>query len=500
MHAGRARWREHIRPLPLGLGLFFFVAILVVETPLHDFEGFGDRPAKAAAVTGLMALLWLTEAVPITWTACLPLVLFPALGVFGDGLGGDLAGAVGPYVDPYIFLFLGGMGVAAAMQQWNLHRRIAVGIMAALGTDPRRLLLGVLCGAAFISLWISNTATAAMMVPIALAVAVALERQVGPGHMTAFGASLLLAVAYGANVGGIGTKIGTAPNAQFAQFMERTVGVEVGFLAFMAVGLPFVLIMLPVTWAVLWVAGRRDAPHASIGAAVVESERRALGPMARGESIVLLVFAATAALWMTGRPLHGALAPVFADAFAFKLGAAHVEGGIALLAMATLMVLRTGGQAVLAPASLRFVPWGTLVLLGGAFSMAHGVQQSGLSAFLGSRLGAIAQMAPPLQVLLAALVTVALTAVASNTATTGVMLNVLRDAVPAAHLNTVLFASTIAASLDFALPAGTPPNAIVFGTGFVTVAHMVRTGVALDLLGAVLATLWCIFSVPLVLG
>lgn len=500
MDARTARWRERVRPLPLGLGLLFFLAILLIETPLHDFEGFGDRPAKAAAVTGLMALLWMTEAVPITVTACLPLVLFPALGVFGGGFGSDLAGAAGPFVDPYIFLFLGGMGVAAAMQQWNLHRRIAVGIMAALGTDPRRLLLGVLCGAAFISLWISNTATAAMMVPIALAVAVALERQIGKGHMSAYGAALVLAVAYGANVGGIGTKIGTAPNAQFAQFMERTVGVEVGFLAFMAVGLPFVLVMLPVTWAVLWLTGRRDAPDASVGAAIVEREQQALGRLARGETIVLLVFAATASLWMAGRPLHGALSPVFADFFGVKLGTAHVEAGIALLAMGTLMLWRTGGLAVLAPASLRFVPWGTLVLLGGAFSMAHGVQQSGLSAFMGSRLSAIAQMSPSLQVLVATLVTVALTAVASNTATTGVMLNVLRDAVPAANLNTVLFASTIAASLDFALPAGTPPNAIVFGTGFVTVAQMVRTGVVLDLLGAVLATLWCLLAVPLVIG
>lgn len=499
MRARPRRWREHIRPVPLAIGLAFFLGMLVVETPLHHFGSFGDRPAKAAAVTGLMALLWLTEAVPITATACLPLVLFPALGVFGGGLGDEVTHTLGPYVDPYIFLFLGGMGVAAAMQQWNLHRRIAVGIMAALGTDPRRLLLGVLCGAAFISLWISNTATAAMMVPIALAVAVALESRVGPGHMTAFGASLLLAVAYGANVGGIGTKIGTAPNAQFAQFMERTVGVEVGFLAFMAVGLPFVLIMLPVTWAVLWLAGRRDAPQASVGAAVVESERRALGRMARGESVVLLVFATTAALWMAGRPLHGALSPVFADAFAFKLTAAHVEGGIAMAAMVLLMLLRSGGQAILAPASLRFVPWSTLVLLGGAFSMANGVQQSGLSSWMGSRLGALSAMSPTLQVLVAAFVTVALTAVASNTATTGVMLNVLRDAVPAAQLNTVLFASTLSASLDFALPAGTPPNAIVFGTGFVTVAQMARTGVVLDVLGALLASFWCIFAVPLVL-
>jgi sodium-dependent dicarboxylate transporter 2/3/5 len=492
-------WRARVRPVPFTLGVAFFVALLTIETPLHGFGTYGDRPARAAAVTGLMAFFWLTEALPITLTACLPLLLFPVLGVFGQGPGADLATTLGPYVDPYIFLFLGGMGIAAAMQQWGLHRRLAVGIMAFLGTDPRRLLLGILCGSAFVSLWISNTATAAMMVPIALAVATALERQIGPGRMTAYGAALLLAVAYGANVGGIGTKIGTAPNAQFAQFMERTVGVEVGFLDFMAVGLPFVMLMLPVTWAVLWLAGRRDAPGADVGAAVVSAEHRALGPIARGEGVVLFVFVVTAGLWMAGRPLHGLLAPPLADAFGWTVTAAHVEGGIAMTALVALLLLRTGGQPVLAIRSLRFVPWDTLVLLGGAFSMAHGVQQSGLSIWIGSRLGAVAALDPTQQVLVATFVTVGLTAVASNTATTGVMLNVLRDAVPAANLSTVLFASTIAASLDFALPAGTPPNAIVFGTGFVTVAQMVRTGVVLDLLGAVMAAFWCIFAVPLVL-
>ena len=491
--------RRRVRPVPTGLGLALFAAILLVDSPLHHFGEHGARPAHAAAVTALMAFWWLTEALPIQITASLPLLLYPALGVFGGGLAAEVEATVAPYVDPYIFLFLGGMCIAAAMQQWGLHRRVAVRIMVLIGTDPRRLLLGVLCGSGFISLWISNTATAAMMVPIALAIVGELERRTGIGRMRAYGASVMLAVAYGANIGGIGTKIGTAPNALFSQFVERTVGVEVSFLQFMAVGLPFVLMFIPVTWWVLWRAGRRDAPEAAVGAAVVAEASSTLGPVQRGERVVLVVFASTAFLWILGKPLFETLTPAFADV-GVKLMPAHIEGGVAMLAALLLMLLRVEGQFALAWRSLRFVPWDTLLLLGGAFSMAKGVQQSGLSEWLGAQLGGLATLDPLSQVLVASLATVALSAVASNTATIGVMLNVLKDAVPRSNLVPVLFAATVSASLDFALPAGTPPNAIVFGTGRVSVAQMVRIGIVLDLLGAVLAALWCAWIVPMILG
>lgn len=499
MGARWAHFRERVRPVPAVAGLAIFAALLLIDSPLQDFGSFGARPARAAAVTALMAFWWLTEALPIQVTACVPLLLFPLLGVFGGGLGDEVRGAVGPYIDPYIFLFLGGMCIAAAMQQWDLHRRVAVRIMALIGTDPRRLLLGVLCGTGFISLWISNTATAAMMVPIALAIVGELERRTGIGRMQAYGAALMLAVAYGANIGGIGTKIGTAPNAQFAQFADQSLGLSISFLEFMLVGLPFVLLFTPITWWVLWRAGRADAPAAEIGAAVVAEAAGKLGPVRRGERVVLAVFATTAALWIVGKPLHTALVPTFAG-LGVKLLPAHVEGGIAVAAALLLMIARVEGQFALAWRSLRFVPWDTLLLLGGAFSMAQGVQQSGLSEWLGAQLQALATMGPSTQVLLASLATVTLTAVASNTATIGVMLNVLKDAVPRSNLVTVLFASTISASLDFALPAGTPPNAIVFGTGRVSVAQMVKVGVLLDLAGGVLAALWCSLIVPAVLG
>jgi sodium-dependent dicarboxylate transporter 2/3/5 len=205
------------------------------------------------------------------------------------------------------------------------------------------------------------------------------------------------------------------------------------------------------------------------------------------------VFALTAALWMLGKPLTEIVAGALPHT---KVTSAMVEGGVAMLAALGLMVWRVQGQQALAVRSLRLVPWDTLLLLGGAFSMAAAVQSSGLSALLGQQLVGLGTLSLGAQALVASLATVALSAFTSNTATTGVMLTVLRDAVSAHGLTTVLFAATIAASCDFALPAGTPPNAIVFGSGYLTVAKMVRTGVALDVIAAVLAAGWCLLAVP----
>src|SRR5262245_31766302 len=217
-----------------------------------------------------MATWWITEALPIAWTACVPLLVLPFASVYGEGIAANLLGAVAPYVDPYIFLFLGGMGIAAAMQQWNLHRRIALMVMRAVGTDPRRLLFGVLLATAGVSLWISNTATAAMMFPIGLAVIAELERDAGR-RLARYGAALMLAVAYGSNVGGIGTKIGTVPSAQLSGFLAQR-GTEISFGQFAAIGVPFVLVFLPVVWLALWRVGRVDAPEAHVGRSALVRE------------------------------------------------------------------------------------------------------------------------------------------------------------------------------------------------------------------------------------
>jgi len=476
-------------------GLVAFGLFVFLDSPLRHDPQTGARPAFAAGVAALMAIWWLTEALPIYVTACVPLLAYPLLRPFGPTVVENVRSTVGAYLDPYIFLFAGGMAIAAAMQRWDLHRRIALNIMAAIGTDPKRLLAGFLCATAFISLWISNTATATMMVPIGIAVLVQIELQRGGERLRHYGMAIMLAIAYGSNVGGIGTKIGTAPNAQFAGFAER-LGIEVSFLQFMAVGLPFVIMFLPIVWWALWRIGRGDELGETMGATAVADEIAKLGRIRREERIVLGVFLVTAGLWIGGKLLTGLLKPLVTS---FTLTSAHVEGGIAMLAALTLLLWRSRGHAVLNFQALKKVPWETLLLLGGGFAMASAIQLSGLSNQVGAQLLGLRSFPPFVQILLASVVTVALSAVASNTATIAVMLVVLQQAVAANNLPTVLFAATIAASCDFALPAGTPPNAIVFGSGYVTIPRMAKTGVVLDLLAAFLAAGWCWLVVERVL-
>jgi sodium-dependent dicarboxylate transporter 2/3/5 len=470
-----------------------FAAFATADTSLAHWGEHGARPALAAGLTLWMAIWWISEAVRIEWTACLPLVVLPFSGIHGDGVAANLRGAALPYVNPYIFLFLGGMGIAAAMQQWNLHRRIALRVMRLVGTDPRRLLFGLLLATAGISLWISNTATAAMMFPIGLAVIAEFERETGR-RLVGYGAALMLAVAYGANVGGIGTKIGTVPSAQLAGFLAQR-GDDVSFLEFMSVGTPFVALMLPVVWLALWRVGRADAPASEVGRRALESEGARLGEMQRGERVVGVVFVAAAGLWILGQPITEALR----SAGLAGLSTAMVEAAIAMLASLALALWRVDGRPALAPASLRFVQWGTLVLLGGGFSLAAAIEASGLSHWMGAQLAALAGSPPLLQITAASFTTVTLSAFASNAATTAVMLPVLASSVSPEHVSSVLFAAAFAASCDFALPAGTPPNAIVFGSGYLTIPLMVRTGVVLDAMAALLAAFWCWLAVPLFL-
>jgi sodium-dependent dicarboxylate transporter 2/3/5 len=357
-------------------------------------------------------------------------------------------------------------------------------------------LFGVLAATAFVSLWISNTATAAMMLPIGLAVLKELERRAGR-RLAGFGCALMLAIAYGANVGGIGTKIGTVPNAQLSGFLAQERGVELSFLGFMAIGMPFVIAFVPVAWAALWRLGRADAPSGEVARATLDAELGKLGPLQPSERAVAIVFVCAALLWIAGKPLTDALKP---HVHAFTLASAHVEAAIALSASLALMLWRAGGARVLAPRAFRLLQWDALVLLGGGFSMAAAIEASGLSAWLGAQLGALRTFPPFAQVALASLATVTLSAFASNVATTAVMLPILVSSVAPEHANVALVSAALASSCDFALPAGTPPNAIVFGSGYVKVPVMARNGAALDLLAATLLSAWCWWIVPRVIG
>jgi len=456
-------------------GPAIFALVAFVPSALHRIPGYGHRPAYAAGIALWMALWWFTEALHIGVTAALPLLLYPLFGVFGRGLPGDALRAAEPFADAYIFLFMGGMTLGAAMEQWGLHRRVALHIMRAIGTEPKRLLLGMLVATASVSLWISNTATAVMMMPIGMALLAQLEAAQEGRRLGEFGSSLMLSIAYAANVGGIGTKIGTGTNSIFVGFLSEKLGYDMSFLRYMAVGFPFVVLFIPIVWWVLWLNARGDPPRGAQGREVLEQEIRALGAWSPRERVVAVVFLSAAALWICGDLLRPLIAPLVP----FKLLGKHYEAAVAMLAALILVLSRSVSFA-----QLRRVPWSTLILLGGSFAMAAGIEGSGLSGFLTAQLEPVARLPLLAQLGLASAASIALSAVASNTATVNVLLNVLPRSLP------VLSACAIGASCDFALPAGTPPNAIVFGSGYVRLPQMMRTGILLDVLAAALITVY----------
>ncbi len=478
----------------IALAVTVFALLAFVPSGLHRIPGHGHRPAYAAAVASAMAVLWLFEALPIWITACIPLVAYPLLGVFGQGPLGDVKRSAEPFVDAYVILFLGGMALGAAMEAWSLHRRIALHVMRKVGTSPRRLLLGVIVATASLSLWISNTATAVMMMPIGVALLQQLEASSRAGgeerKLDRYGTSVMLAVAYASNVGGIGTKIGTGTNSIFCGFVKDKLGFDIPFLKYMAFGVPFVVIMVPIVWGVLWLHGRsdpalqRDAEgDAREVRQVIERSLAEMGPPSPQERRVASIFFLAATLWVFGDPIRSVIvpriAPLVKRTFGVVIVGKHYEAAVGVLAAMLLVVL-----GVLGRDAIRRIPWSTLVLLGGSFAMAAGIEGSGLAAWMAMKLAGVARLPLGLQVLVATASSVVLTAVASNTATINVALNVLPRSMP------VLSASALAASCDFALPAGTPPNAIVFGSGYVRLSAMIRIGVVLDFISILLITLY----------
>ena len=463
-----------------GLALFAFLGF---AAPVR--EALGRDSALALATVALMACWWISEALPLHVTSLVPLVVYPLLQPLGPGLAENLAPTALAYVGPYIFLFGGGMCVAAAIEQCGLHRRLALAIVARVGSSPARVLGGLLAATAFVSAWISNTATAAMMLPIAVALSGACAGA-GVEPPRRWTQALLLAVAYGANVGGIATKIGTAPNAQLAAFLEAR-GEGPSFLAFAAVGGGFVLCFLPLVGWALWRSARGEARGLRVDRRAIRAELAALGPFSPQERAVLAAFSATALVWVLAQPIGRAAR----EAGAAGIATAHVEGGAATLAALALLAVRVRGRALLSVASLRGVSWSTLLLLGGSLAMAEGVSRSGLSAHVAQALAGLAALDPFAQTLAAASVAVALSAIASNTATVGVLLPILGTAGLGPNERTSLYAATFGASCDFALPAGTPPNALVFGTGKLTVARMAALGVPLDLAAMLVVAGWC---------
>jgi solute carrier family 13 (sodium-dependent dicarboxylate transporter), member 2/3/5 len=476
----------------LGLigGAAAFVVMLFFPAP----EGLSVEAWRTAAVAVLMASWWMTEAIPIPATAILPLVLFPSLGIL------DASNASAPYANDLIFLFMGGFFIAVTMERWGLHKRIALAILSFVGTGPYQLVLGFMIATAFLSMWISNTATAAMMLPIGIAVGEMFRPQDQEGPYE-FGISLMLGIAYAASIGGSATLIGTPPNAVFAGAASEMLDIQIGFVQWMGVGLPIVAVMLPITWILLTRFLYKPGKLSGDADAIIDGQRSSLGPMTSGERVTAVVFTMTALAWvMRGEKTFGAVTVPGIETFAPFVSDSTIAMGAALL-LFFLPVSWNRGVFALDWETARKIPWGVLVLFGGGLSLARAMDQSGLAAWIGGAVGALE--AVPVIVLIAftALLVIFLTEMTSNTATSTMAMPIMAGAALGLGVEPLLLmgAAALAAAMAFMLPVATPPNAIVFASGYITIPQMAKAGFFLNLIGVIIISLLGSVLIPMFL-
>lgn len=461
------------RRIGLWLGPAAFLAILVVGPP----SGIDPAAWHVVGLTTLMAIWWISEAIPIAATALLPVALLPLLGVV------PIAEAAAPYANPLIFLFLGGFIIAEAIQRWNLHRRIALQILSLAGHRLDFLVAGFMAATAGLSMWVSNTATAALMLPIGLSVLTMIEERCQDEDARNMAPSLLLGIAFAANIGGMATLIGTPPNALLAGYMADQYDVHIGFGEWMMMALPVALLMLALTWWVLtrWVFPVSRRPIAAIHQ-LLQDQHNDLGPITTPERRVALVFVLVALAWLT-RPILDAWIP----------GLMITDPGIAILGALLLFLIPSNsrGQPFLMDwETARRLHWGVLILVGGGLSLGTAIDNSGLATHLTDILRGLAVL--PIVVLVAMVATTAmlLSHVTSNTATAATLLPLTTALAVTLALDPLLLAVPVAlaASCAFMLPVATPPNAIVFSSERLQVVDMVRAGARLSVAGILLIT------------
>jgi len=476
-------WLRQRGRLGLVLGPAVFFLLLAVPEP----AGLSPQGMRVAAVAALMAIWWITEAIPVPATALLPIALFPLLGVID---GGEVTRAYGHHL---IYLFLGGFLIAVTMQKWNLHHRIALYTICLVGVTPRRIVLGFMLATAFLSMWISNTAATMMMVTIAAAVLREITEEAGaPGEGSAFGTVLMLGIGYAASIGGIATLIGTPPNAIFAGVVERNLGLSIGFLEWMKFGLPLSLLLLGVAWVYLTrVMLRGKPPQFEGGRQFIRTQIERLGPMSREEKAVAAVFASVALLWI-GRGLYRP------DEVGMVKDSTIAIAGALLLFLIPVNLERR--EFLLDWKTAVTIPWDIIILFGGGFALARGFSESGLTTWLAELLGILQGTNLVLIIAAVVLLVVFLTEVTSNTATASLLLPVMAALAAAVEVHPLglMAAAVIAASCAFMLPVATPPNAIVYSSRQVSIQQMARAGLWLNLMAVVLITACVCLLLPLV--
>lgn len=469
---------------------------LYMALPQLGGQDLSHAGKATLACIALMSIWWLTEALPMQATALVPLVLFPILGV------ADIKKAAAPYADEVVFLFLGGMLLGVAMERWNLHKRFALWTILIVGTRPDRLVAGVMVACAAISMWVSNTATAVMMLPIGMSIVGLIGHRLdesGGRHRDNFAKAMMLGIAYAATIGGIGTVIGTPPNAVAAGFITKTYGIELGFAAWMKLGLPIMAIFLPATWLVLVKGTCRFKARKLEGVReVIRDELRAMGPPCSGEVLTFIVFVVTAAAWIFAKPLGRHVSSLLGRDVVFADATIAIACALALFLIPVDPKKR---KFLLDWESASRVPWGVLLLFGGGLSLAAAVGSTGVDTFIGSLFEGIS-VHPLLLVFIVTTVVVFATEVGSNTAIVTIFLPILAPAAVklGVHPYLLIFPIAIGASYAYMMPTGTPPNALVFASGHLRVSDMARAGILLNVLSIVLISLYVYFVAPALLG
>ena len=462
------------------VGLWLGPALLLATLLLPPPVGMSEAAWACVGLALLMATWWSTEAVPIPVTSLLPMVLIPALGL------GTMSEATGSYANPIIYLFLGGFLLGIAMQRWNLHRRLALHVLKLVGHQPRRQIGGFMIATGFLSMWVSNTATTIMMLPIGMSV-ISLLGDSDPDEIKRYATALLLAIAYSASIGGVATLIGTPPNALLAGYLAEDRGIDIGFAQWMMIGLPISIAMMAAAWWWLTRGGfRLEAGEDSAG--MVGNELARLGPMSTAEKRVAAVFSLAALAWVVRPVLNDIGLPWLSDT------------AIAIAAGVLLFLVPSGrgdGERLMIWEEAQKLPWGILLLFGGGLALAGTITRTGLANWIAEQLAIFGTFPLLAMIAVVVLVIIFLTEVTSNTATAAAFLPLLGALALSLDISPLLVTvpAAIAASCAFMMPVATPPNAIVFATGHMKIQSMIRAGFMLNLASTVVVTLMAYFLV-----
>lgn len=465
-------------------------AILIII--FFEFDPANPLIEFMAAVAVLMAVWWITEPIPLGATSLLPLVLFPLFGI----LDGEKTAET--YVNSTIFLFLGGFLIALAMEKWNLHKRIALKIIMFFGGSAELIILGFMCASAFLSMWISNTATAVMMLPIGLAIIKNLENEIGEGKSNNFSKAIMIGIAYSCSIGGVATLIGTPPNLSFARIFKITFpsAPEITFGNWLIIGIPIAVMMLFVAWIILTKLIYKFDKNVLIEKSIVQNEFNELGKTRYEEKVVLTIFILTALLWIfrSNIEIGNFVIPGWANLFG---NPKFLNDGVVAIAMATILFLfpsrnrEINSKMILDNKIFSKVPWDIILLFGGGFALAKGFVVSGLAPFIGEQFSTFNDLNPFVLMIFTAISITFLTELTSNTATTEMILPVLASISVAIGVNPLLLmiTATFSASMAFMLPVATPPNAVVFASQRLNVSDMVKSGIILNITGIFIITL-----------